>query len=209
MTFICNGGTKISLLPPGQHSCQRLPSTQTEISAQACHQTVKSEELAGSPFWTHPTPFNSIRSPLRTHFMGMQTKVQEVARSVVHTLWLYWSPDYDCAFQVPTASSWVVLKKLPKDRNAQPNPVRLAKGSSRGVRTSSLPLVSGQTTGRHSRISGPPGIVCGREGTGTRSPVGSPAPSSSPYCCSWAAAVGWPGQAGPSPRPRLRLFAHM
>lgn len=35
LTFICNGGNKISPLSPSQHSRQMLPSPQTEISVQA------------------------------------------------------------------------------------------------------------------------------------------------------------------------------
>lgn len=30
-----------------------------------------------------------------------------------------------------------------------------------------------------------------------------------PLLSSWATGEGWPSQAGPSPRPELRLFAHM
>lgn len=43
--------------------------------------------------------------------------------------------------------------------------------------------------------------ICDLEGMGTLSPMGSPAPSSSPCCCSWAAVVGWPGSGWPQPAP--------
>lgn len=43
--------------------------------------------------------------------------------------------------------------------------------------------------------------ICDLEGMGTLSPVGSPAPSTSPCCCSWAAVVGWPGSGWPQPAP--------
>lgn len=43
--------------------------------------------------------------------------------------------------------------------------------------------------------------ICDLEDMGTLSPVGSPAPSTNPFCCSWAAVVGWPGSGWPQPAP--------
>lgn len=47
--------------------------------------------------------------------------------------------------------------------------------------------------------------ICDSEGTGPLSPVGSPAPSTSPCCSSWAAVVGWPGSGWPQPAPWTKV----
>lgn len=47
--------------------------------------------------------------------------------------------------------------------------------------------------------------ICDSEGTGPLGPVGSPAPSTSPCCCSWTAVVGWPGSGWPQPAPWTKV----
>lgn len=161
LTFICNSENKISSLPLGQHSYQRLPSPAHKRRTQFrfARQTVE-DELAGSPSCPPPLP-NSVRSPLRTHFMHVETKVREAAHS--------WAGPSGLCLPGPAASAWVAPQRTEMSSQRLPGP---AQGASRGVGTSWL--VDLKPPPRGSWITP---RVCGPRGTGSRGPMEPPAPS--------------------------------
>lgn len=93
-----------------------------------------------------------------------------------------------------------MLKRPPKGQHAQ--------GASRSVQTSGLLPASSRSTSHHKGIPGPPreSVVRGAPAPGVPWGLLRPPPALAKQLDHWGGAAE---SGGPSPRPELRLFAHM
>lgn len=139
----------------------------------------------------------------------MQTKVRKVALSEVKWLihlQLFWSQDSNCAFLVLWPQLGWCSRGHRKAGMRSQTPPDLLQEQARVFRSRVyLNLLPPDYKPTAAPISWATLHICDSEGTGPLSPVGSPAPSTSPCCCSWAAVVGWPGSGWPQPAPWTKV----